>query len=105
MTSSTAGARIALVVLYTEHLQESRRFYGGLGLTFVEERHGQGPLHYAATLPDGTVFELYPATERRPVSSVRLGFDVVGRRMSPPLTPGRHVVDDPDGRAVELYVR
>ncbi|MGI5347480.1 VOC family protein [Streptomyces sp. CA-250714] len=105
MTNSAAGARIALVVLYTEHLQETRRFYSGLGLSFVAERHGKGPLHYAATLPDGTVVELYPATDRRPVSSVRLGFDVVGREMSPPLAPGRHVVDDPDGRAVELYVR
>ncbi|MBO8193549.1 glyoxalase/bleomycin resistance/dioxygenase family protein [Streptomyces oryzae] len=104
MTSSPAGARMALVVLYAERLDECRRFYGDLGLLFAEERHGEGPLHYAATLPDGTVLELYPATERRPVSSVRLGFGVLGRELSSPLPPGRHVVDDPDGRAVELYV-
>ncbi|MFD7507414.1 VOC family protein [Streptomyces sp. NPDC059850] len=95
---------IALIVLYTDHVEESRAFYSGLGLALVQEQHGRGPVHYAATLPDGTVVELYPATARRPVSSVRLGFTVDGRTVTPPLAPGRHVVEDPDGRAVELYV-
>ncbi|MFI0777418.1 VOC family protein [Streptomyces sp. NPDC021212] len=102
--SPVKAARIALVVLYTDHLEESRAFYAGLGLPLVQEQHGRGPLHYAATLPDNTVFELYPANARRPASSVRLGFTVDGRAMTPPLAPGRHVVEDPDGRAVELYV-
>ncbi|MEU0840718.1 VOC family protein [Streptomyces sp. NPDC005962] len=105
MSATPANAtRIALLVLYTDHLEESRAFYTGLGLAFVREQHGRGPVHYTATLPGGTVIELYPATARRPVSSVRLGFTVDSRTVTPPLAPGRHVVEDPDGRAVELYV-
>ncbi|MGW1839612.1 VOC family protein [Streptomyces sp. NPDC002067] len=104
MTSTTVtAARIALMVIYTDHLEESREFYGQLGMSFEREQHGRGPIHYAATFPDGTVLELYPATERRPVTSARLGFHVDGQGMTPPLEPGRHVVQDPDGRAVELY--
>ncbi|MFF7655265.1 VOC family protein [Streptomyces sp. NPDC007983] len=102
--TSAKATRITLLVLYTDHLEESRAFYTGLGLSFVREQHGRGPIHYSATLPDGTVIELYPATAKRPVSRVRLGFSVEGRAVTPPLAPGRHVVEDPDGRAVELYV-
>lgn len=98
------ATRIALMVLYTDHLEKSRAFYTGLGLALVQEQHRRGPIHYAATLPDGTVIELYPATAERPASSVRLGFTVDSRTVTPPLAPGRHVVEDPDGRAVELYV-
>jgi len=97
------AAHLALLVVYTDHLEEAHRFYCGLGLAFVREQHGAGPVHYACTLPDGTVLELFPAGEGRPVSRVRLGFHVAGREMTPPLPPGRHVVRDPDGRAVELY--
>ncbi|WP_369202362.1 glyoxalase/bleomycin resistance/dioxygenase family protein [Streptomyces sp. PU-14G] len=100
----TAGPRLGLLVVYTEHLEEAHRFFSGLGLTFVAEQHGSGPSHYAATLPDGTVFELCPADDRRPASRTRLGFHVLARQLRQPLSPGRHVLRDPDGRAVELYV-
>lgn len=98
-----AGARMALLVLYAGRLEETRRFYAGLGLSFVEEQHGAGPVHHAATLADGTVIELYPATGRRPASTARLGLHVTGWALVPPVPPGRHVREDPDGRVVELY--
>jgi catechol-2,3-dioxygenase len=101
---SGARLRVGLVVLYTEHLKELRRFYTDLGLSFEEEQHGGGPVHYAATLPDGTVLELYPATTKRPASSVRLGLHISGQSVTPPLEPGQHVLTDPEGRAVEVYV-
>ncbi|WP_342778357.1 VOC family protein [Streptomyces botrytidirepellens] len=101
--TATATARIALVVLYTDHLEESREFYTALGLPFVREQHGSGPVHYSTTLADGMVIELYPATAKRPASSARLGFTIDGQTLTPPLTSGRHVVKDPDGRMVELY--
>ena len=34
-------------------------FYQSLGLTFTEEQHGKGPLHYSAPLGDG-IIEIYP---------------------------------------------
>ncbi|WP_433476950.1 VOC family protein [Spirillospora sp. CA-142024] len=99
----TATVSMALLVLYTDHLEESRRFYSRLGLTFHKEQHGNGPEHYAAVLPDGVVIELYPATERRPATSARLGFNVTGHTMTPPMKAGRHLLDDPDGRTVEVH--
>lgn len=56
---------VTLLVLYSPLLEECRRFYQGLGLDFTAERHGQGPEHYAAVLPGGMVFELYPARQGR----------------------------------------
>ncbi|MEU8041090.1 hypothetical protein [Streptosporangium sp. NPDC049078] len=92
----------SLIVIYTDQLDACHGFYSRLGLTFVKEQHGAGPEHYAATL-DGTVFELYPATSRRPATgSLRLGFTVPADAVT--LSPGRHVLTDPDDRVVELYV-
>lgn len=102
-TAPTVTVSMALLVIYTEHVKESRGFYAHLGLTFEKEQHGKGPEHYAAVLPDGTVIELYPATESRPVTSARLGFNVTGTAMTPPLQAGRHLLHDPDGRTVEVY--
>ncbi|MFC7326431.1 glyoxalase/bleomycin resistance/dioxygenase family protein [Marinactinospora rubrisoli] len=100
---ATMSTRVALLVIYTERMVECVAFYRGLGLEFVVEQHRHGPLHHAAVLSDGTVFEIYPATERRPSSALRLGFAVDGVAVQPPLKPGRHVLTDPDGRAVEVH--
>lgn len=89
-------------MLYSNDLERCRAFYADLGLPFVLEQHGQGPEHYATELSGGLVAELYPATERRPASSNRLGFHVDAEAVD--LAPGRHVVEDPDGRAVEVHV-
>lgn len=101
---SPTHGRLSLLVLYTEHLEECRAFYSTLGLSFAEEKHGDGPEHYAAVLADGTVIELYPVLSA-PTGPVRLGLEVDGRRATPPLAPGRHVVTDPDGRKVDVRAR
>lgn len=94
-----------LLVIYTEALDECLHFYVSLGLTFVPERHGSGALHYAAALPGGVVFELYPATEDRVTTrALRLGFTVKVNGLHTSLPPGRHVREDPDGRTVEVRV-
>ncbi|MDL4821010.1 glyoxalase/bleomycin resistance/dioxygenase family protein [Actinomadura opuntiae] len=89
-----------LIVIYTARLEECRAFYAGLGLDLRPERHGSGPDHYAAVLEDGAVFELYPAGTREPTGRLRLGFATTAGACG--LEPGRHVLDDPDGRAVEV---
>ncbi len=96
------AARVMLLVLYTDRLEECREFYGALGVEFTPEQHGQGPRHYAAVLADGTVFEVYPATAERRTGSVRLGLQVDSATAEPPLEPGRHLMTDPDGRVVEI---
>ncbi|MGB0680665.1 MAG: helix-turn-helix domain-containing protein [Polyangiales bacterium] len=66
--------RLQLLVLRVACLERSYRFYSELGLSLEPERHAKGPLHYAAVMPSG-VFELYPASEARPVTKgLRLGF-------------------------------
>ncbi|WP_017623506.1 VOC family protein [Nocardiopsis chromatogenes] len=100
-SSSPAHGRLSLLVLYTDRLEECRAFYSALGLSFAKEKHGDGPEHHAAVLADGTVVELYPVLSA-PTGPVRLGLEVDGRRATPPLPPGRHVVTDPDGRKVEV---
>lgn len=39
-----------------------RTFYQGLGLEFIEEQHGNGPVHYSYS-QDQLVIEIYPGTE------------------------------------------
>lgn len=97
--------RLTLLVLYTPQLEACYRFYSDLGLAFTAEQHGQGPDHYATVLADGTVFELYPARSDRHTGSARLGLAIDGNAATPPLTPGRHVLTDPDGRTVEVHAR
>ncbi|RSS39770.1 VOC family protein [Streptomyces sp. WAC07061] len=83
---------IDLLVIYTNQLEECRDFYAGLGLVLVPERHGNGPDHYAATLADGTVLELYPATRRPETGYLRLGLTGDSPR----------TLTDPDGRTIVL---
>ena len=94
---------VTLLVLYSPQLEECRRFYQHLGLDFTTEQHAQGPEHYAAVLSDGMVFELYPAHPGRQTDALRLGLALNGNSAIPPLTPGRHILTDPDGRSIEAH--
>ncbi|MGN9843358.1 VOC family protein [Nonomuraea sp. H19] len=94
--------RANLLVIYTARIEECRAFYASLGLDFHVEQHGGGPPHYAATLDDGLVVELYPASGCGETGALRLGLEVDALPGSP---PGRQVLRDPDGRAVEVRVR
>jgi lactoylglutathione lyase len=52
--------RLALLVLKTWDVPRLRAFYACLGVEFVEERHGSGPLHYAGQLGDLIFDDLSP---------------------------------------------
>jgi hypothetical protein len=94
----------SLIVVYTNHLRECAEFYVSLGLPLRLEQHGNGPEHYAAELGP-TVFEVYPASDRRPpTGSLRLGFRLPEHAVVRRLRPGRHLLTDPDGRTVELEI-
>ncbi|ULP48021.1 VOC family protein [Mycolicibacter virginiensis] len=59
--------RISLIVLYCSDLEAAHHLYGDvLGLPLVPEQHGDGPVHYSATLDDGMVIELYPCGDQPP---------------------------------------
>src|SRR5262249_9742714 len=116
---------LSLLVLPTADLAGSLRFYEALGLQFAREQHGNGPVHYACELAD-TVLQLYPAKpgsapDPRSRGATRTGFQVesVSKTMSvlaqlnvtvlvPPdtaATPSRAVVQDLDGRAIDIQER
>ncbi|HTK60375.1 MAG TPA: hypothetical protein VL283_04215 [Candidatus Baltobacteraceae bacterium] len=113
------------IVLYTSDMTAKRQFYETAGLSFVEERHGEGPTHYACDLR-GVVLEIYPLREgavAKPCESVALvlfvsAFDrVVAGLKAMDAKPGkigiylaeaglRSVsVRDPDGLLVRLLER
>jgi predicted enzyme related to lactoylglutathione lyase len=100
----------------------SLAFYKALGLNFVQEQHGNGPTHYSCEL-GGAIIEIYPgkpgtAPDRRNAGATLIGFqiadlDVIVKSLEPTgamiLTSPqdsawgrRAVVQDPDGRAIEL---
>jgi hypothetical protein len=115
-----AATVLQLLVLKTSHVDSLRAFYECLGLQFATEKHGNGPLHFAAEI--GTmVLEIYPLGqgESAQADATRLGFaipqpELVLKALQElgvfPTTSAkrtewgwRAVVRDPDGRAIELY--
>ncbi|MFB7055352.1 glyoxalase/bleomycin resistance/dioxygenase family protein [Streptomyces vinaceus] len=101
--SAANSIRATLLVVYSYRLEECRRFYEDLGMSFEAEQHGQGPRHFAATLQDGTVFEIYPARPARETGALRMGLTITGTSATPPLVPGRHLLTDPDGRTIDVH--
>lgn len=117
-----AETHLSLLVLKTKQIPQLVAFYQALGIAFVEEKHGKGPVHFAAAMGE-FVFEIYPLAVNQPdsVDSTRLGFRVANlefvlsqlqERAVPILSPMRTtawglnaIVSDPDGRPVELYQR
>ncbi len=113
--------RLNLIVIRSLEATRVVTFYQLLGITFKEEQHGRGPVHWAADL-EGLVIEVYPAKTADEVDkTTRLGFeleDVVAtvetlrsadvEIVSDVKESGRSlraVVRDPDGRSVELVQR
>lgn len=94
--------QLTLLVLRCADIERSRALFEAIGLEFSREKHGDGPVHYAANLA-GTVLELYPLGNKA-TSGLRLGFRV----SSPPnlrdrlVELGATLVSDDDG---ELVVR
>lgn len=106
--------QFSLLVIRAADVERAVAFYRALGLSFERERHGRGPVHYAAQC-GGTVFEVYPARPGESASaSVRLGFCVpnvaeavaslvrAGGVLRPSASAERAVVLDPSGNSVEL---
>lgn len=108
-----------LVVLRSPHPARAVAFYSRLGLQFSQHRHGSGQEHYAAKLPDGGVFELYPlSSDGASTLGTRIGFRVpsvdaalaaLSDYPTAIVTPARDsewgrraVIADPDGHRVEL---
>ncbi len=117
-----AELSLGLIVLRTANLIQTLEFYQALGLNFVEEKHGNSPIHYSCNLGQ-TVLEIYPgkpgiAPDRKNGGATMLGFQVnsvnetvetlnkIGAKIissSQNTSLGcRALIEDPDGRAIEI---
>ncbi len=115
-------AELGLIVLRSTDAARTRRFYEALGLKFAVEQHEKGVLHYACTLGQ-TVLEIYPGKDAPAPDANAGGATMLGLRVgdvdrvsatvtqagarsrrAPADSPfgRRAVVEDPDGRVVEL---
>ncbi len=62
------------ITLFANDMNETAKVYQAIGLSFVQEQHGSGPIHLAHE-KDGFVLEIYQ--KHQPQSdAVMLGFDV-----------------------------
>lgn len=121
MTQHRKPPHLVLLVIRTTDLPRLVAFYRSMEIEFTEHRHGTGPMHFAAEL-SGVVFEIYPAKTQEDVDrTTRLGFSVrelhtvvdslqsLGAAViKEPMQSEwgvRAVVQDPDGRFVELYAK
>ena len=112
---------LSLLVLRAVDPERLCQFYGALGLRFVREQHGSGPVHHASEMGE-SVFEIYPRKpEEPPTSGARLGFNVrsldrvlealnlaKATLISAPTSTRygrRAVVQDPEGHKIELLER
>ena len=117
---------MASLVLYAADPAAAAAFYRAIGLDLEDEDHGEGPVHFAAEL-GGVHFAIYPAEEpgkapaRRAGGSCFPGFYVRSLDQAAEALAGlgapmlaeheempwgcRIVVEDPDGRAVEVNQR
>jgi lactoylglutathione lyase len=121
-TLPAMAALLPALVLYAGNPAVTRRFYEVLGLTFREERHGDGPEHVACDM-GGFVLEIYPRLAsmfgRGPCRHVRLILPVESVRETVKVLEAHRVtvmpaitgdglsarVTDPDGVPVLLLQR
>jgi len=118
---STPAPQLNLVVLRSLDIDRAAKFYRQLGLSLTRHSHGSGLEHFASE-SHGSVFELYPETEKsRPTLGTRIGFIVdsvdhlvpllekigaeILTRPSDSEWGRRAVVKDLDGHIVELLTR
>jgi hypothetical protein len=57
---------MTVMVIRTLDVDRVRAFLEGMGLAFVEEKHGSGPVHHACQVGD-TVLEIYPTKKNESV--------------------------------------
>jgi lactoylglutathione lyase len=111
---------LTLLVIRSAIPEQLAKFYTLLGLTFDYHRHGNSPYHYSAPIGP-TLLEIYPLakTQERADTMLRLGFTIASFdavieelvRLETPFHQApestewgvQAIVEDPEGRKVELY--
>lgn len=66
---------LKFLTLYANQLDQTVAVYEALGLTFEEEKHGDGPVHFSHSTRD-LIVEIYPADGRSVEETMMVGFEV-----------------------------
>jgi len=111
---------IRLIVIRTPDIERLSKFYTLFGLTFDYHKHDKSPYHFSTTV-DKTVIEIYPLSKSQTQhdKSLRLGFSIDNFEYTIDLLKHEGIVftsevaqsefgimaviEDPDGRKIELY--
>ncbi|GAA4440563.1 VOC family protein [Bremerella cremea] len=99
--ASSRASRPNLMVIRTTEPNRLVAFYEQLGLTFEEERHGSGPLHWSTTV-DQFVFEIYPRNAgvvEKPTTSIGFSVIEIDNMVAGLITGGTEVVRQPESMA------
>jgi lactoylglutathione lyase len=112
--------RLAFITWFSTDPRLAASFYACFGITFRQEQHGCGPIHFAFE-GEGLVIELYPAKEAASPqgSGTMVGFEVADADNAAAVARSngfnivgdvevtamgrRVIVRDPDGRQVFLF--
>lgn len=109
--------KITFVTLFSRDMERTVAVHRLLGLAFIKEQHGEGPIHDACA-GDELTMEIYPRTQASGSEDVMVGVEVTDldktrqtiASASLPLwkdiatVDGRRrlVIKDPDGRQVHI---
>jgi len=105
---------LTLLVLRCSDIKQTKAFYERLGMEFIQEQHGNSPIHYATQMGE-MLLELYPSKDEY-IDNTRLGFALEVEDVNNFLVAQNiaivssycindkkvYVVVDPDGRRVEI---
>lgn len=101
--AGTRAVQVPFIALKCYYLDDTRIIYEALGCRFTAEQHGDGPLHYSASV-GSLVLELYPQRESAPRDhGITLGLQVadVGDSFIAAVNAGADPVSEPaNGRAI-----
>lgn len=79
MLENMESTALSLIVIRAANIEASLAFYRALGVAFVQEQHGSGPVHYSCDF-GGLVLELYPnkanPSQESSTHTMMLGFKV-----------------------------
>ena len=112
--------KLSFIMWHSPDPRVAAAFYAQFGISFIEERHGSGPVHFAFQ-SSGFAIELYPAKDGAPPGGTGtvVGFEVndadqvsaiaasqgieVVEDLKMTAMGRRVIIRDPDGRQVFLF--
>ena len=100
-------AQIVGYVFRTTDQERLTAFLTCIGLSFVKEKHGGGPVHFACEVDNASVFELYERTKKNADDTLLVHVDSIQETLKKlkkeKFLDGQSVEGSPDGRQAVVY--